>query len=48
MPYDEVAVLKGEFYDNDTSDDECYWIKLYRNGEIYMWEEMDDLSLIHI
>ncbi|HBN63809.1 DUF4249 family protein [Duncaniella dubosii] len=46
MPYDDVAVLKGEFYDNDTYDSECYWIKLYRNGEIYMWGEMDDRNAI--
>ena len=42
MPYDEVAVLQGVFADDPTSEGDCYWVKLYRNGEIYMWNQVDD------
>ncbi len=42
MPYDQVAVLKAQYLDNMDSDQDCYWIKLYRNGEIYAWQEQDD------
>ncbi|MDE6427955.1 MAG: DUF4249 domain-containing protein [Muribaculaceae bacterium] len=42
MPYDQVAVLQGQFTDNPAVDDECYWVKIYRNGEIYQWQEIDD------
>lgn len=42
MPYDQVAVLEGRFYDNPAVDGDCYWVKLYRNGEIYQWSEIDD------
>ncbi len=41
MPYDYVAVLQVTFTDNDT-DDDCYWIRLYRNDEPYMWIVSDD------
>ena len=41
MPYDHVAVLQGQFTDIPGQDD-YYWIKLYRNGEIYQWGEMND------
>lgn len=44
MPYDYVAVLKGTFSDDPHSDDDCYWIKIYRNGKIYKWMELDDRS----
>ncbi len=46
MPYDYVAVFQGRFYDNEAVDEECYWIKLYRNGQIYLWGEMDDRSAV--
>lgn len=46
MPYDYVAVLQGQFYDDRTVDGECYWIRLYRNGKIYQWGEMDDRSSV--
>lgn len=42
MPYDNVAVLQGKFTDDATTDGDCYWVRLYRNGEIYTWAEMDD------
>lgn len=46
MPYDDVAVLQGKFYDNNSSVDVCYWVKLYRNGKIYKWSEMDSRSAV--
>jgi len=46
MPYDYVAVLQITFTDNDT-DDDCYWIRIYRNGEPYMWIVSDDRSAIN-
>lgn len=46
MPYDYVAVFQGRFLDNTATQGECYWIKLYRNGEIYQWGEMDDRSAV--
>lgn len=45
MPYDHVAVLQGKFTDNPDSRD-FYWVKLYRNGEIYQWGEMDDRGAV--
>lgn len=44
MPYDYVAVLQARFLDNKAVEGECYWIKLYRNGKMYMWSDMDDRS----
>lgn len=41
MPYDYVAVLQVSFTDSD-KDDDCYWIRLYRNEEPYMWIVSDD------
>lgn len=46
MPYDYVAVFEAQFRDNKDSDGECYWVKLYRNGEIYRWSEMDDRNAV--
>lgn len=42
MPYDEVAVLQLSFTDNPNSRDDCYWVRLYRNGEAYQWAEVRD------
>lgn len=41
MPYDEVAVLQVEFFTGKSAD-ECYWIRIYRNGEILSWSQTDD------
>lgn len=46
MPYDYVAVLQISFFDLDSKDD-CYWIKIYRNGEPYMWLLSDDRSAVN-
>lgn len=43
MPYDHVAVLKVSFRDISTEPGECYWVRLYRNGEAYMWNLMTDV-----
>lgn len=44
MPYDDVAVLQGKFLEDPAVPDECFWIRIYRNGEIYLWAAMDDRS----
>lgn len=46
MPYDYVAALKIMFTD-DPGDNDCYWIRLYRNGEPYMWLQADDRSAVN-
>lgn len=46
MPYDYVAVLQISFTDNKT-DDDCYWVRLYRNGEPYMWIVSDDRRAVN-
>lgn len=46
MPYDQVAVLQGQYVDNTDKNQDYYWIKLYRNGEIYSWQEQDDRGAI--
>ena len=38
MPYDKVAVFQARYLDNASEIGDCYWIKLYRNGEIYSWQ----------
>ena len=47
MPYDQVAVLQVQYADNQAKDQECYWVKVYRNGEIYSWQEQDDRGAIN-
>lgn len=42
MPYDYVAVLQVSFTDPANTTDDCYWIRIYRNGESYMWLLSDD------
>ncbi len=34
MPYDHVAVLQVRF---EGDAEQCYWVRVYRNGEAYMW-----------
>lgn len=43
MPYDYVAVLQVSFKDNPSISGECYWVRLYRNGEAYMWNIKPDM-----
>ncbi len=42
MPYDHVAVLKVSFKDISATPGDCYWVRVYRNGEPYMWTETTD------
>ncbi|MDE6692321.1 MAG: DUF4249 domain-containing protein [Muribaculaceae bacterium] len=46
MPYDNVAVFQGQFTDDTSAVGDCFWIKLYRNGKIYMWNEQDDRGAV--
>lgn len=47
MPYDDVAALQVAFADCDpTAYGDCYWIRIYRNGEFYKWSTIrDDRSI---
>lgn len=47
MPYDYVAVLQISFTDPTNTTDDCYWIRLYRNGESYMWLLSDDRKSVN-
>lgn len=42
MPYDYVAVLQVTFEDNPAKSGECYWVRIYRNGEPYRWSVVND------
>ncbi len=42
MPYDYVAVLQVSFSDDEAQTGECYWIRVYRNGEPYAWRAVTD------
>lgn len=46
MPYDHVAVLQISLIDNP-ADNDCYWIKIYRNNEPYKWITSDDRSAVN-
>lgn len=46
MPYDDVAVLQVSFTDDQASTGDCYWVRLYRNGEMYMWNEVQDFMAV--
>ncbi|MDE6229964.1 MAG: DUF4249 domain-containing protein [Muribaculaceae bacterium] len=46
MPYDDVAVFQAQFRDNPSTTGNCYWTKIFRNGKIYQWGEMDDRGAI--
>lgn len=45
MPYDHVAVLQITFTDFETNED-CYWIKIFRNNEPYKWILSDDRAAV--
>lgn len=43
MPYDDVAALQVAFADCDPAAyGDCYWIRIYRNGEFYKWSTISD------
>lgn len=46
MPYDDVAVFQAQFLDNPSATGDCYWAKIFRNGKIYQWGEMDDRGAV--
>lgn len=46
MPYDYVAVLQVSFSDDPTRNGDCYWVRIYRNGEAYMWTAIDDILAV--
>lgn len=46
MPYDDVAVLKGVITDNPEETGEYWWLRIYRNGELYEWSELDDRTAV--
>ncbi len=46
MPYDYVALLQVTFTDSPGVDD-CYWVRLYRNGEAYLWSVLDDCHAVN-
>ncbi len=41
MPYDYVAVLQVSFREVPGDTDNCYWIRILRNGEAYSWGVAD-------
>lgn len=43
MPYDEVAAFQVTFTDNPLTTDDCYWMRVYRNGKAYKWAVLNDL-----
>ena len=42
MPYDHVAVLQVSVKDNPEIDGECFWLRIYRNGELYGQDYLRD------
>lgn len=42
MPYDKVAIFQVRYLDNPSGTGDCFWVKLFRNGEVYSWQEQDD------
>lgn len=41
MPYDDVAVLQLSFREAPGNKDNCYWVRILRNGEPYSWSVID-------
>lgn len=41
MPYDYVAVLQVIFKELTGEPDNCYWVRILRNGEPYKWSVID-------
>lgn len=42
MPYDHVAVLQVLIADDPATMGDCYWVRVYRNDEIYRWTYVRD------
>lgn len=45
MPYDNVAALQIAFRDIADPPGDCYWIRIYRNGQIYKWTVTTDAGV---
>lgn len=45
MPYDDVAVLKVQFTE-DKDPRTSYWMRVYRNGEIYEWQAISSHNAV--
>lgn len=45
MPYDDVAVLKVQFTE-DKDPKTRYWMRVYRNGEIYDWQAISSHNAV--
>ncbi len=45
MPYDDVAVLKVQFTE-DSDPQTYYWMRVYRNGEVYEWQTVSSHSAV--
>lgn len=43
MPYDDVAALQVSFADDADTDNDYYWVRIYRNGKIYQWSYVSDI-----
>ncbi|MCM1072003.1 MAG: DUF4249 domain-containing protein [[Clostridium] fimetarium] len=44
MPYDRVAVLQTRF---EATTGQCYWVRVYRDGEAYMWRAVSESAVIN-
>ncbi len=42
MPYDEVAVMAVVIADNPATAGDAYWVRIFRNDEVYKWVVTDD------
>lgn len=42
MPYDEVAVMAVVIADNPATPGDAYWVRIFRNDEVYKWVVTDD------
>lgn len=47
MPYDYVSALQVLYKDNPEVKGENFWVKIYRNGEIYSWTEQEDRASLN-
>lgn len=45
MPYDDVAILKVEFTEDADPMTE-YWLRVWRNGEIYQWQAIESRNAV--
>lgn len=46
MPYDHVAVLQVSFRADPSDSDDCYWVRLLRNGKPYQWMTINSVNAV--